>query len=421
VIRASALLMLAVLLMALAITGCGTDSIGGAVSTASPTAAAEPSVAATATVGPTSTPLPSPTVVVPPERPERFGLYAPTIVSYLNATKGDQDALRALLEGWGVLEHATDLLRIDVDDDGVGELLLVIINPSPEYGINAEGDLLVLDFQEPEYEVNYSAAEHAEDSVLTDPALVEVDDLNQDGATEIAYTSTSCGAHTCFTAVYIVSSGAGTYKDLTSGGIEMAYADPSLEDWDNDGVLELVMHGGMIGSVGAGPQRDRTEVYEWDGAEYALSETVYDYSSYLYFKVLDANQALLAGEYERAAAQYREAIDNPNLDVWMEESERADLAAFSRYRLIVTYLLMGEDTLAEAANEELQSAQPDNIYSQVSGVLWQTYQQEGDLLAACQEVNDFAELHPEAVEVLAGYGYSNPSFTAEDVCPQRLF
>jgi tetratricopeptide (TPR) repeat protein len=173
--------------------------------------------------------------------------------------------------------------------------------------------------------------------------------------------------------------------------------------------------------VGAGPQRDRTEVYDWSGAEYALSETVYDYSNYLYFKALDANQALLAGEYERAAALYREAIDNPNLDVWMEESERADLAAFSRYRLIVTYLLMGEDTLAEAANEELQSAQPDNIYSQVSGVLWQTYQQEGDLLAACQEVNDFAELHPEAVEVLAGYGYSNPSFTAEDVCPQRLF
>jgi len=378
-------------------------------------------VPATATASPASTPIPSPATVAPPERPGRFELYAPTIVSYLNATRGDQDALRALLEGWDVLEHATDLLRIDVDDDGVGELLLVIINPSPELGINAEGDLLVLDLRQDEYEVAYSAAENAEDAVLTDPALIEVGDFNHDGATEIAYSSTSCGAHTCFTSVYIVSSGTSTYKDLTGGGIEMAYADPSFEDWDNDGVLELIMHGGMIGSVGAGPQRERTEVYEWDGAKYALSETVYDYSSYLYFKVLDANQALLRGEYDRAASLYREAIDNPSLDVWMEESERAELTAFSRYRLSLTYLLIGEDALAEAANEELQSAQPDNIYSQVSGVLWQTYQQEGDLQAACQEVNDFAELHPEAVEVLADYGYSNPSFTAQDVCPQRLF
>jgi hypothetical protein len=421
VIRSGTLLMLVVSLGSLAAVGCGTGAIGGAVSTASPQTTAAPTLQPTATVQPTPTPLASPAVAVPPQRPERFELYAPTIISYLNATEGDQDALRALLEDWGVLEHATDLLRIDVDDDGVGELLLVIINPSPEFGINAEGDVLVLDVQDDTYHVAYSAAAGVEDSVLTDPALIEVDDFNEDGATEIAYSSTSCGAHTCFTSVYVVASGTGTYEDLTGGGIEMAYADPSFEDWDGDGVLELIMHGGTIGSVGAGPQRERTEVYKWDGDEYSLSETHYDYSSSLYFTVLDANRALLGGEYDRAAMLYKEAIHNPNLDVWMEETERAELAAFSRYRLSLTYLLMGELAQAEATRQELLAAQPDNVYSQVTQVFWQTYQQQGDLLAACQEVNAFAELHPEAVEVLADYGYSNPTFTAQDVCPEQLF
>jgi tetratricopeptide (TPR) repeat protein len=367
---------------------------------------------------PSPIPVSSPTAVAVPERPAEFERYAPVIAGYLNDTDGDQDALRAMLNDWGALRHATDLLRIDVDEDGVGELLLVIINPSPEYGIDAEGDLLVLDFQNKGYQVGYSAAGG---SVLPDPALLEVDDLNEDGYTEIAYSSTSCGAHTCFTKVYIVSSGRGTYADLTAGGIEMAYVEPYFTDWDNDGVPELIMHGGTIGSVGAGPQRERTEVYRWDGAKYVLTETVLDYSNYLYFRVLDANQALLAGDYERAATLYREAIDSPYLDVWMDEGERDDLAAFSRYRLTLTFLIMGEAGQAEAAREELEAAQPENIYTQVATVLWDAYQREGEHEAACQEVNDFAQLHPEVVQVLADYGYSNPTFTPAEVCPLELF
>ena len=416
--RATTLLIVTLSLLACALAGCGPELFEAAMPTASPTQTRGQTPPPTVSPPHSPTPIPSPTVIALPERPQQFGQYASTIVSYLNDTKGDEDALRAVLRDWGALRHATDLLRIDVDDDAVGELLLVIVNPSPEYGVNAEGDLLVLDHQGKRYQVSYSAAG---DSVLPDPGLLEVDDLNQDGYTEIAYSSTSCGAHTCFTKVYIVSSGTGTYEDLTSGGIEMAYVEPYFADWDNDGVLELIMHGGTIGSVGAGPQRERTEVYKWDGATYGLTETVLDYSNYLYFRVLDANQALLEGEFERAATLYREAIDNPRLDTWMDESEREELAAFSRYRLSLTYLMMGEAGLAEAAREELQAVQPGNIYAQVVTTLWDAYQAQGDLEAACQEVNDFAHLHPEAVEVLNDYGYSNPTFTTEEVCPLELF
>lgn len=419
---ARSFLLVSMLLTACLLAGCAADQGQALQNTPGPTAtgqaAALPPPTATATLHPTAPAEESPTPVPLAEHPGDFEQYADAIVTYLNDSHGDEDGLRAMLENWEALRRVTDLLRVDVNDDGLGELVMVVVDPSPDYGINLRGDVLVVDKDEQRYSLAYSAAG---ESLLPDPALIEIDDLNGDGRTEMAYSSTSCGAHTCFTTVYIAASGTGEYQDLTGGGIEMSYVEPSFVDWDGDGVRELIMYGGTIGSVGAGPQRERTEVYRWDGATYGLTETVQDYSNYLYFRVLDANQALPEGEFERAATLYREAIDDPRLDTWMDESEREELAAFSRYRLSLSYLMMGEVALAEAAREELQAVQPGNIYAQVATVLWDAYEAQGDLEAACQEVDDFAHLHPEAVEVLNDYGYSNPTFTAEEICPLELF
>jgi hypothetical protein len=391
-----------------------------------PTEAPAPTALATLelSAGPTCPPQPSPTTVrtatpVPiPTRPPDFGQYADSILRYLKISQGNEDGLRAMLTDWGALRHVTDLLRVDVDDDGAGELLMVLVDPSPGYDVNQRGDLLIVDRKGQGFDLAFSAAG---ESTLLDPALLEVDDLNGDGLTEVAFSSTECGAHTCLTTVHIVSSDAGKYGDLTGEGIEMSYVDPYFSDWDGDGLRELIMHGGTIGSVGAGPQRERFEVYKWDGAAYSLYERVYDYSNYLYFRVQDANQALLAGDYEKAATLYREAIDDPNLDVWMDESERVGLVAFSRYRLSLTYLLLGEVDLAQAPLNELLLEEPDSLYAQVTTVLWDTFQSTADLKAACDEVAAFAASHPETAEVLADYGYANPTFTPEEVCPLDLF
>ncbi len=411
-------LVVIILLVAGSLAGCTVEM--------EPTEAPAPTAGATLelSAGPTCPPQPSPTPVerltpVPiPTRPPDFGQYADTILRYLKNSQGDEDGLRAMLTGWGALRHVTDLLRVDVDDDGAGELLMVLVEPSPEYDINQRGDLLILDRKGRGFDLAFSAAG---ESILLDPALLEVDDLNGDGLTEVAFSFTECGAHTCFTTVHVVTSGAGKYQDLTGDGIEMSYVVPYFSDWDGDGLQELIMHGGTIGAVGAGPQRERFEVYKWDGAAYSLSERVYDYSNYLYFRVLDANQALLGRDYEQAAMLYREAIDDPDLDVWMDESEREGLVAFSRYRLSLTYLILGKVDLAQEPLDELLLEQPDNLYTQVAGVLWDAFQRTTDLRAACDEVGAFAASHPETAEVLADYGYGNPTFTPEEVCPLDLF
>jgi hypothetical protein len=423
--RIARILILSLFLLIL--TGCGVDMLPQSPTPlpsptptikalATPTPTPEPTVAAAAE--PTETPSVTPTPVPFPPRPEDFADLPIAIIGYLKDSQGDEDGLREMLKDWGALRNVTDLLRVDVDDDRQGELLLIMVDPIQEYGINRPGDLLVVDTHGQEYRLAYRASE---DLVIMDPSILDVDDINGDGHTELAFTSTSCGAHTCFTAVYIIASGAGMYNDLTGGGIEMSYAEIYFSDSDGDGTPELVMYGGTIGSVGAGPQRARTEVYRWDGAAYTLSETIYDPSNYLYFKVLDANQALLDGEYERAATLYGEAIENSDLDIWMEEREREELTAFARYRLSLTYLILGETGEAQLARDELLAQQPGHIYAQVVRVLWDTYVIDGDLRAACEAVGSFAAAHPETAAVLADYGYSNPTFTTEEVCPITLF
>jgi tetratricopeptide (TPR) repeat protein len=364
------------------------------------------------------TPSASPSPVPFPPQPGDFNKYAKAIVGYLIASRGDVDGLREMLESWGALRHATHLLRVDVDDDGQGEFLITLVDPTAEYVTEIPGDLLVIDIDGEEYRLSYQAAS---DRVVSDPALLEVDDLNGDGHTELAFSSTACGAHTCTTTAYIVGSGLGTYDDLVNGGIEMTFAEVQFTDWDGDSVSELVMYGGIIGSVGAGPQRARTEVYKWDGRTYALVDTIYDPSNYLYFKVLDANQALLEGDYAAAAELYQQAIENPNLEAWMGEYEREDLTAFSRYRLALTYLMIGDADAAKAVRDEVLKEQPDHIYAQVVTALWDAYLIDGDLRSACDEVAGFASEHPQTADVLANYGYGNPTFTPEEVCPISLF
>jgi hypothetical protein len=415
--RARVLALAGTLVVAYGLVGCGVVLPQSESPTPLPTATFETVALPTPTPLPTPSPVESPAPVPTPPRPQDFERYPETIVAYLNDSQGDVDGLRETLRSWQALEHVTHLLRADVDDDGVGELLLVIVDRSLEYGINLPGDFLVVDIDGGDYSLAHSGGAQ---SPLLDPALLEVDDLNGDGHTELAFSSTSCGAHTCFTTVHILSSGTGTYEDLTGEGIEMSYVDPSFSDWDGDGVPELIMHGGTIGSVGAGPQRERTEVYKWDGVAYVLSETVYDYSNYLYFKVLDANQALLNGDYESAAALYREAIDSDYLVTWMEESEREKLSAFSRYRLSLTYLILGDEDQARSVRDELLVEQPNNVYAQVVTTLWQAYEEGASLSYACKQVGFFAAEHPETANVLSDYGYGNPTFTPEDVCPLDL-
>lgn len=413
--------------------------------TVPPTYTVEPSVtvAPTDTVEPTSTTVPDETAIVPiasptdtpvpptvaptatvepnvgpfwPERPAFIGDYVMTILDYLNEDPVHIIRLRSMLRDWGAISDRIGQVE-EADLDGDGQLeWIVVFGQSAQGAITVPGDLIVIDQLDGDYVLLFQDSVWYGD-LQENVALLSTGDINADGLAELAYTTMTCGAHTCFSTVYLFAWDGTAFASLIKDDILMPYAEIALENLDGDPAQELTLHGGMIGSVGAGPQRSRTEIYDWNGSIYTLKETVYDPSDFLYFKVLDANTALRAGDYTRGIALYNEVISDGDLRTWKGPAEREDLVAFARYRLALIYLLVKDEANAEAMAQALQAEQPYHIYNQVTQVLLDYYYKEGSVLAACQAITEFAAEFPETTEVLNGFGYANPAFTPEEVCP----
>ncbi len=390
--------------------------------TAMPAPAASPAPTISPTpIQPTVTPgAPVLTPTAPPwPTPPALEEYPAAVAALLTTSGGDVEALRDTLAGWEALPAGLgDVSAADLDGDGQDEVIVPLAERQPSEALQRRGLVLVLRRSAEGYTVAWQGERPLTGAQPGPGTLFTVEDLSGDGHPELAYTSHTCGAHTCFTTVNIFTWSEGDLVPLTEGEITMPSADwVQFVDQDGDGTQELVLHGGSFGSVGAGPPRTRTEVYRWDGVAYTLAEIRPDPSRYLYWTVIDANQALLRGEVEEAIRLYRQAREDPYLETWLDEAERAKLGAFASYRLVVAHALLGEDTQVRFWADRLEQEQPENPYTIAARRFWEVYRLTGDVGAACQVVTSFVEANPEMVEVLAGYGYATPPFSVEDVCP----
>src|SRR5690606_29379327 len=126
-----------------------------------------------------------------------------------------------------------------------------------------------------------------------------------------------------------------------------------VSDEDGDRASEVIVDVGMIGSVGAGPQRTYRETHDWDGTAYVLAERVVttppDQWSAIHF-VADGDEAARAGDYDRALELYESLLlDPPAEDQWTGPEELAALQTYARYRTMVTHALAGDDAEVRAA------------------------------------------------------------------------
>ncbi len=369
----------------------------------------------TALTKPTPTPVPPPLAMACPA--DLLG-YGPAMAEYLSLTDGDVSALAAWLSQCGAItDDAGEVRTADLTGDGTNEVIVVLTTPQAEMSA-PPGDLFVLRKAET-WAIDFQAV--ADGQVK----LLDVADVNQDGQMDLAWTDTTCGAHTCFGTVHLVSWTGAAFQNWIDGTLSMAYPEVRLDDVTDGSGREIVVHGGVIGSVGAGPQRAWTEIWASPGgAPYTRISQVYDPSNCLYHTVLDANAAFLSGRSDRfaqAITLYRKALEAPTLVAcWWRPNELEELRIFSAFRLAMAYAYQGDVANAEATVTALLSAHPGAVYAQIADIWWTAYQPTQDMTAACAAVNAFVTgppPHPEAYEMLADYGYANPTFTAADVCP----
>lgn len=246
-------------------------------------------------------------------------------------------------------------------------------------------------------------------------------DINGDGRVDLAWDVTTCGAHTCYTTVeiYTWDGAQRTFVDFTEGEISMPSAEVQLTDVVPDNGLEVLLHGGVINAIGAGPQRSWAEVWgSQAGSPYRLLSRQYDPSACLYHRVLDGDAALTSGRLDEALSIYQDIIGNPNLKAcWLRPDEDLELRSFAWFRLALAYAYAGQPGQVETVVKQAAVAYPQAPYVQALRTWFDAYATSENPVSACQALQPYIERHPILWEMLADYGYANPTFGPANVCP----
>ena len=348
--------------------------------------------------------------------PKNFDLYPAAISSFLNRKGATPSSLRTWLKGCGVITNKQGTVQVHALD-GIKEddVVVVIHNPATDAPLPV-GKLLVYHRVKGKYSLAHQGGEDGR------VRLLAVDDLNKDGRREIAWTSTNCGAHTCYSTLYVDQWDGNVYRDWILGRPTTANATYSLRDNDEETSSKwIVVHGGVIGSVGAGPQRAWTENYvSYPEEPYMLFDKTYDDSSCLYHHLLDANDSYDRGDvnpelYYDAIFSYEEILDNADLEAcaFSEFPDELDvLRDFARFRLVVAHTAVEEPAEAAAARADITTP----ALAGAAGVFLTEYNDSNNLKQACAETAAFAEANPDSWNYLEDWGYANPSFSAEQLC-----
>lgn len=337
-------------------------------------------------------------------------------------------AVRSALQAAGWQSGDAEWYAADLTGDGLDEWILLLyapefaekISPANLWVINENGRLYQL-YDEPNMVNSFS---------LT-PRVTGTADLTGDSVPELVVNEESCGAHTCF----------GNYQILTATNdgltnvvqlpperqtddppvISISYADTYFVDQTEDGVTDFLVHGGSIGSVGAGIVRTYTEVWAWDGTAVGLADILLDPTDYRHHILYEANMEMAAGNLDAARTLYQRAINDDTLItpefLATPQETYADIVQFATFRLILLDLLQGDGDGANGRFTTMQQTYPNAPLTTAAATLLNQWSGADNLPALCASIAASLQTMENPTGALTDLGYGNPSLTAADVCP----
>jgi len=263
------------------------------------------------------------------------------------------------------------------------------------------------------------------------PTIVGLADMTGDGLAELVTDQHTCGAHTCFGNYQVLG-----YRDqsiqslvnrppLIEGGptntISISYPDTRFVDDTGNGLTDFLVHGGSIGSVGAGIVRTYTEVWSWDGTAVSLSHTLLDPTPSRHHILYEANDQMAAGNLDQALLLYEQAINDSNLltptFLTTEAETKSAIDQFAAFRLILIELLRDDPTRAATRLAWLQSNYPTSAATQGALTLVNGWAGPAGQAALCTQIENTLATITNPTGALSDLGYGNPSLQAEDYCP----
>ncbi len=350
-----------------------------------------------------------------------FGDYARAFLDFLNQG-GDPARIEERLEAEGMANGPNPFVKRDFTGDSRLDLAVSIVNPDLSV-FPPEGRLMIFVCGLGRYEL---ALNQSPGSEFQPPSVQMVEDLNADGLAELVISEKLCGAHTCFERIQVLNWNGAVFVGRLEGvtddlpGSVFAPLDP-----DSDGIYDILITGTGIGSVGAGPQRPvlrtwrfRPGTGNWLPGEDQLAE-----AEFRLHALHDADAALQSGDFESALLGYQRVIEDDGLLDWQDPvAERADLSAFSHYRIVLIYTELGDTETAGEVLRQMDGAYPSGSSQRVfveMAILFRNAHASGGLQAACNAVRGLAAVHTDTVLDPLGslrFGYANPDYTLNELC-----
>lgn len=409
-------------------TATPVDLLGPVFSTSTSVAATAASAVTDTPVPPTATPHTGPASACPTPGNNLVqpSLSDPTTLlqelnAYLNSG-GTADGLNSLINDKHLNPmQGSSAMSLDLNNDGWLDVAVALVDPSLERA-QPPGPLYVFNCTGSGYQLVFSLGAAPEHSA---PELLAAQDLNGDNADDLLFGLPNCGASTCFLQIQVLTWLDGQAQVRFRGqSDDLPYPDIQIQPGDQGGLPRIAVTGTAVGSVGAGPYRQRTRYWTWDsGAQvFDISGEVELPAKYRIHVLNDAQQASTQGDFTTAAQLYTRVIHDDKLQEWMDpQAERANLGAFAQFRLVVVYLKSGQADLAQKAYDTLQSDHPRGAngqsYATMGASFWRTYQSSSDISTACRDAASYASANSATILDPLYFGYANPTYQATDMCP----
>jgi hypothetical protein len=397
-----------------------------------PTATPRPTATATPRPTPTVTPVPlcpSPNLAADWAAPNQFDGYPEAIRAYLSQGGAAANLLTILRNASSINEKWGGVSSIDLTGDGEPEIVVSIFDPfTADQAAGPSGQLLVYGCAPQRIDLLYA---NQAPKGQTMPRLLQSGDLiGTPRGTQLTVVSSSCGANTCFDRLEVLGWNGIALINLLAEPLDLPAAQYQLVQADADNALEIQAQRGRQGSIGAGPQRTEKQLWDWNGAQYVKVKSEWSPVEYRIHAVYEGDDAFAAGDYAKATDWYIRVLTDDTLKDWLTEigytnaHDRDTLQAYARFRLLLIGLLRG-DANARDQLDQLTALYPEgspvHLTQQMAQAFWDKYQETQDIKAACAVANAYANSSDNGqyliVDDLNLFGYTNRSYTSDDMCP----
>jgi len=339
------------------------------------------------------------------------------ILDYINGGGSGSDLSFILHEQGWLPDIESGFIEKDLTGDGWMDLAITLLDPTSTQIIPA-GSLFVYVCNQNEVQLSFSQPSSEEYGA---PSIYASEDLNQDGIPDLLVEWHSCGAHTCFSDLEIYVWVGDAFLNLLQG---------SSEDMPNPTIelhlqpTDIVVTAEGIGSIGAGPFRRFARHWTWslDQNAFLPSIDIPQPSQFRIHYLYDAERAEQEGEYPEALQLYQKVIEDDQLMDWVDPSvERERLSAYATFRIILTHLLSADPSQAEMVYRTISSNYPTGSegapFAAMADAFWAEYEDTNNISVACSAAQAYATSHSESLLEVLYFGYANPTYEAEDICP----